>query len=68
MLIQEGKAPRELPLEPPKNLFVDFVQELRGEGTHIIAPYEATYVAKICLLARESADRNEILAIPTPPE
>jgi predicted dehydrogenase len=67
VLIQEGEAPRDLPLMEAKNFFVDFVEELRGEGTHIIAPYEATYVARICLLARESADRNEILPIPAPP-
>jgi predicted dehydrogenase len=66
-LIREGEEPRELPLEDPTNLLVDFVAELRGKGTHIIAPHEATYVTRICLLARESADRNEILPIPAPP-
>ena len=66
VLIQEGEEPRDLPLPEAGNLLVDFVQELRGEGTHIIAPYEATYVTRICLLARESADRNEILPIPPP--
>ena len=67
VLIQEGEEPRYLPLPEEGNLLVDFVKELRGEGTHIIAPYEATYVTRICLLARESADRNEILPIPPPP-
>lgn len=66
ILIREGDEPRELPLEPAENLLVDLVRELRGEGTHIIAPNEATYVTRVCLLARESADRNEILPIPAP--
>ena len=64
VLIQEGEGPVDLPLEKAENFMVDFVKELRGEGTHQVAPYEATYVTQICLLARESADRNEILPIP----
>jgi predicted dehydrogenase len=66
VLIQEGEGPVDLPLEKAENFMLDFVKELRGEGTHLIAPYEATYVTRICLLARESADRNEILPIPAP--
>ena len=66
-LLQEGQEPRDLPLPEPGNLLVDLVQELRGEGTHIIGPDEATYVTRVCLLARESADRNEILPVPAPP-
>jgi len=65
-LIQVGHEPRELPLEKAGNLLVDFVGELRGESTHIIGPEEATYVTRLCLLARESADRNEILPIAPP--
>ena len=66
ILIREGESPRELSLEKPTNLLVDFVGELRGESTHLIGPNEATYVTRVCLLARESADRNEILPIPPP--
>jgi len=65
-LIREGSDPEDLPLDAPRNLLVDLVDELRGDGSHIIEPYEATYVTRICLLAREAADRNEILPIPAP--
>lgn len=64
VLIREGEPPRDLPLPEPGNLLVDLVGELRGEGTHIIGPREATYVTCVCLLAREAADTNAILPVP----
>ena len=65
-MIREGTETVDLPLNKPGNLLIDLVGELRGESTHIIASNESTYVTRICLLARDAADRNEILPIPAP--
>ena len=62
-LIQEGREPRDLPLPEEADFLVDFVGELQGEGRHIIGPDEAVHVTRVCLKAREAADRGQILEL-----
>lgn len=66
-LIHEGDAPLDLPLPDEINLLTDFVADLKGESTHLVEPYEATYVTRLALTAREAADKGKILSLPTPP-
>ncbi len=65
-LLREGE-PCDLPLPESINLLADLIAELKGEGTHLIDPYEATYVTRLALMAREAADKGKILSLPTPP-
>ena len=67
LLLREGETPRDLPLPESINLLSDFVADLNGESTHLVEPYEATYVTRLALMAREAADKGKILSLPTPP-
>lgn len=67
VLLRESEPARDLPLPDPINLLADFVADLRDEGTHLIEPYEATYVTRLALTAREAADSGKRLSLPTPP-
>lgn len=66
-VLLRGGATEDLPLAESVNLLVDFVGDLRGGPSHLIEPYEATYVTRLALMAREAADRGKILSLPTPP-
>ena len=67
VLLRDGESPRDLPLPDPIDLLTDFVADLKDESTHLVAPYEATYVTRLALMAREAADKGKILSLPTPP-
>ncbi|MFH1738251.1 MAG: Gfo/Idh/MocA family oxidoreductase [bacterium] len=62
-LIAGDQGPRDLDLPEERNLFVDFVAELRGEGKHIIGPEEAVHLTRICIKAREAADTGQVVEI-----
>jgi predicted dehydrogenase len=62
-LIREGEEPRDLPLVEAENFLVNLHKERIGEGQHIVGPDEAIKVTRICLLAREAADTQQILSI-----
>jgi predicted dehydrogenase len=62
-LIAQDAAPRELPLLPRGSIFKDFVAYLRGQSAPAIQPAEAIAVTRICLLARQAADEQRIIAV-----
>jgi predicted dehydrogenase len=62
-LIREGDAPRDLSLEPEEDFLVNLYQERIGKAQHIVGPNEAIRVTRICLLAREAADTQQILPL-----
>lgn len=62
-LIREGEAPRDLPLEPEEDFLVNLYQERIGEAKHIVGPDEAIKVTRICLVAREAADTQQIITL-----
>ena len=52
-----------LPLPPPVDFFGSFVAELRGEGNHLVSNREAISITRVCLKARDAADRGEWVAL-----
>ena len=62
-LIREGEAPRDLPLLAEEDFLVNLYQERIGKAQHIVGPDEAIKVTRICLLARQAADTQQILPL-----
>lgn len=62
-LIREGEQPRDLPLQEAENFLVNLHQERLGKGQHIVGPEDAISVTRICLLAREAADTQQIISL-----
>ncbi len=62
-LIAGNDEPKDLDLPPAGNLFIDFAAELRGEGKHLIGPEDAIRMTRVCIKAREAADRKEVVRI-----
>lgn len=52
---------RELPLVSDQNIFVDFINEVRGEGTCMVSAEDSFLVTEACLKARQSADERRIV-------
>ena len=52
-----------LPLPPPVDFFGSFIAELRGEGTHLVNNQEAISITRVCLKARDAADRGEWVSL-----
>ena len=65
-LITENQPPVELPLPEPVNFFADLVRKLRDNPK---SPSEATmsafHLTRVCLCARDSADRQQFVSIPS---
>lgn len=52
----------EVSLEQGPVTFLDFIQEIRGMGKCLVSAEDSFYVTRASLLARESADRNELIS------
>ena len=63
VLIRTGQEPRDLPLEPERDFFTDFVDELQGKGEHVVGPDDAVHVTRVCLRARDAADTGSIVEL-----
>jgi predicted dehydrogenase len=61
-LVTRKQGPRNVRLRRERQFFVDFVAELRGEKQHVIRPNEPFRLNYVCLVAREAADRGEVLS------
>lgn len=63
-LVTQDAEARQLDLpKSERNVFVDFVHELRGEGTHFLAPEDPFRATEVALKAREAADRKTTMAL-----
>jgi predicted dehydrogenase len=62
-LIREGEEPRDLPLLAEEDFLVNLYRERIGENPHIVGPDEAIKVTRICLMAREAADTNQVMPL-----
>jgi predicted dehydrogenase len=62
LMTSKGKS-GNLPLPPPVDFFGSFVAELRGEGTHLVSNQEAISITRVCLKARDAADRGEWVSL-----
>ncbi|HOP55524.1 MAG TPA: Gfo/Idh/MocA family oxidoreductase [bacterium] len=62
LLGQDTDGQKEVPPEQGPVTFLDFIWEVRGIGKCLVSAEDSFYVTKASLLARESADRNEIIS------
>lgn len=63
-LLTHGAEPRELKPAPEVSLFGTFLDELAGQGTHLVTAEECYQMTDICLRAREAAGRGEWVSLP----
>lgn len=62
-LISRKGAAGDLPLPPAVDLFSQFIGALRGETEPLISPEESFSITRVCLMAREAADRRTWVAL-----
>jgi len=62
-LITRDHPPAEVTLLPAGSIFADFVAYLRGQSSVVLTPREAIAATRICLLARQAAEKGQIVAI-----
>lgn len=53
-----------LPDAAPRDLFLDFVGQIRGEGSCLLPAEEVFHVTRAALTARQAADERRLLQIP----
>jgi predicted dehydrogenase len=53
----------DLPLPPAVDLFSQYVAALRGNGEPLVSAQEAFSITRVCLMAREAADRRAWVSI-----
>jgi len=65
MEVSEGRAQlidehgtQDLTLEPKREIFAEFIDQVRGSTTSLISTKDALLTTKACLLARQSADEG----------
>jgi predicted dehydrogenase len=64
-LISPKGAVGDLPLPPAVDLFSQFIGALRGKGEPLISAEESFSITRVCLMAREAADRRAWVALQT---
>ena len=65
-LITEDSPPVELPLPEPVNFFADLVRKLRDNPVSLSeTTLSAFHLTRACLCARDSADRQQVVSIPS---
>lgn len=57
-LISPKGANGDLPLPPAVDLFAKFIGALRGEGEPLISAGDSFSISRVCLMARNAADRR----------
>lgn len=62
-LISSKGAVGDLPLPPAEDLFSRFIGALRGETEPLISTDESFSITRVCLMAREAADRRAWVAL-----
>jgi len=62
-LISSKGAVGDLPLPPAQDLFSRFVGALRGETEPLISTDESFSITRVCLMARDAADRRAWVAL-----
>ena len=54
-------GPQDLPLEPKREIFAEFIDQVEGTATSLISADDAFLTTKACLLARQSADEGHVV-------
>lgn len=61
LINEDQKGVSELELLESPGIFVDFAKQIRGEGKCLVSAADSFKVTEACLLARESADKKQLL-------
>lgn len=59
-LIDE-RGPQDLPLEPKREIFAEFIDQVQGTAMSLISAEDAFLTTRACLLARQSADEGRVV-------
>jgi predicted dehydrogenase len=59
---EDGSGIRQLETAPERNIFRDFMDQIRGCGQCLISAEETVYVSEICIKSRISADENRLIS------
>jgi predicted dehydrogenase len=62
LVSEDREGETELPLPPPRNIFAEFVAQVRGEGEGIVSAEDSFRATEAVLLARRSADSGEMVS------
>lgn len=62
-LLKDGGV-QELPLLPAEEIFLDFLQQAKGEGKCRVTAEQSFYITEAALRARQSADEERVVAFP----
>lgn len=62
-LISSTTKPVDIKLPENKSFLADFIAELRGQGNHVLAPEEPFEMARVALLAHQSAEQKKIIKL-----
>lgn len=63
-LVTNDDPPRQLPMpDSHRNVFVDFVAELRGQGHHFLTSEDPFRATEVALKARDAADAHRTVAL-----
>lgn len=65
LIHEEQPGIREMPLLPKREIFADFLQQVRGEGSCMVTAEQSFMVTEACLKARMSADEGRIVTFET---
>ena len=52
---------REIPLQSKRSMFLEFIEQVRGQGECLISAQDSFYVTEACLKARQSADEEKVI-------
>ena len=61
LINDEREGVQELPALCDRQIFVDFVDHVRGRATALIDAEQTFTVTEMCLLARQSADEGKLI-------
>jgi predicted dehydrogenase len=59
-LVDEN-GPQDLPLEPKREIFAEFIDQVQGTAMSLISAEDAFLTTEACLLARQSADEGRAI-------
>ncbi|MEJ5229839.1 MAG: Gfo/Idh/MocA family oxidoreductase [Pseudothermotoga sp.] len=63
VIVLDERGEREVPLVPEKQIFHEFLSQIKGTGSCMVTPKDSILATEIALKARESADTGRIVQI-----
>ncbi|MGJ8454168.1 Gfo/Idh/MocA family protein [Pseudothermotoga sp. U03pept] len=63
VIVLDDKGEREVPLVAEKQIFSEFLSQIKGTGSCMVTPRDSILATEIALKARESADTGRVVEI-----